>query len=86
MIPRDFFIWQKAKLEILKMKLNFDKNLTGLICSTIANFAAFKKSKKYKIEDFVGKERKIQTEQEMLNQVKKINAMYGGVVKSNGSG
>ena len=85
MIPRDFFIWHKFKIEGIKTQVNFEKQLSGLICATIANFAPYKKNKKYKIEDFVGRERRQQPVNEMFNEVKKLNAKFGGEVKNNGN-
>lgn len=85
MIPRDFFKWQKGKIDGLKTDIKIKQQLAGLICATIANFAPNKKSKKYKIEDFIGKEKKQQTEKEMFNQVKRLNLMFGGEVKMIGN-
>jgi len=78
MIPAEFFCWQRARIDALKIDIKNKQHLTGLICATIANFAPSKKRKVYKIEDFIAKERKKKTGKEMLKTVERLNKLFGG--------
>jgi hypothetical protein len=80
MIPSEFFKWHNSKIENLKIHFTHSKRLAGMICCTIANFSGNTK-RKYKIEDFIGREKVKQTSKKMYSQVKKLNAMFGGEVK-----
>lgn len=87
MIPSEFFKYHKSQIEVLKRDIRCRQELAGLICTTIANFAPYKKRKKYKIEDFIGREKRKrkQTENEMFAEVKRLNALFGGEMKTNGN-
>ena len=78
MIPIDFYKFHKSRIEMFKFEIKNKQKLAGLICATIANFAPYKKSKKYKIEDFIGKEKTKQSEEEMLRTVKRLNRTFRG--------
>ena len=78
MIPIEFYKFHKSKLEMFKFELKNKQRLAGLICATIANFAPYKKSKRYKIEDFIGTDKKRQSEEEMLRIVKGLNRTFKG--------
>lgn len=77
MIPSDFFKWQNAQIENLKLHFTHSKRLAGMICCTIANFSGNSK-RKYKIEDFIGREKVKQTPEEMFKRLKNINKILGG--------
>ncbi len=77
MIPVEFFKWQHAQIENLKMHFNYSKRLAGMICCTVANFSGNTK-RKYKIEDFIGREKVKQTTEEMFKRLKNINKILGG--------
>lgn len=51
----------------------------ALICSVVANCHRDKKQKAFKVSDFMPKEKKKQTNEQMLGIVKAIHAAYKGV-------
>lgn len=82
MIPAEFFIFVKAKSDQIKFEQEAEQILTARICATIANFVPMrtKKGKSFKEEDFMPKKTRKKTEQEMLKEVMRLNALFGGTV------
>jgi len=79
MIPRELYKYLDMQVDRDKTKREADQRNTALICATIANFSMTKpKNKKYKIDDFIPKEKKEMTEEDMLKEVEKINRLLGG--------
>lgn len=80
MIPSEFIKWYKSQVDALVESEKRENTRTALICTTIANFVPMrsKKSKTYKVKDFMPKERKKpQTTEQMDAEIDKIGLFFG---------
>jgi hypothetical protein len=78
MIPREFGIYVEGRIKFISEEETRHQRRTGLISAMIANFSGRTK-KSYKIDDFMPK--KLSRGKDMLEEVKKLNAMFGGEIR-----
>jgi hypothetical protein len=78
MIPSEFGIFVEQKVKFITDEETRHQRRTALLAMMIANFSGNTK-KRYKIDDFMP--RKKITGKDMLDEIKRINAMLGGEVR-----
>lgn len=79
MIPSEFGILVEHRYKAITEEENRHQRRTALLAAMIANYSGMTK-KRYKVEDFMPRKKNIGT-QAMLEEVKRINAMFGGEIK-----
>jgi len=80
MEKREFITYVQARTEQLQDEFKLQRRLTAELQSTIANFVPMrsKKSKVWKAEDFMPRERKVLTDEQFDAQLDKMVTVFGG--------
>lgn len=77
MIPNEFAIYIEGRIKFIEEEEKRNRWRNAHLSSVIANFAPkSKRGKIYKPKDFMPKER--QTNEDMFNEVKRLNSLFGG--------
>lgn len=83
LIPNELSIFIKGSVEMFEKKEEQEWWRSAIISSTIANFSMNRKrGTSYKPKDFMPKKR--QTKDDMLAEVRRLNALFGGKEVSHG--
>ena len=81
MIPSEFVDFYISRVDFIQKEHRRMDWRFGMLASVIVNTTPRKNKKTFKPEDFMPKEKKQQTTDEMLATVKMLQKMYGGSFK-----